>query len=160
MTNINYRVAKIADLDLLLELVREFHQHERLPFDEHLDRDVLTEFLTDESLGQAWLILQEEVIGYIILTLGYSLEYSGRDAFIDEFYIYPQHRGRGIGTKTLAFIEDACRALGVRALHLEVDLKNPDAQRLYHRVGYQRHERFLMTKDVGDCARSIGWVED
>lgn len=150
MPNINYRVANIADLDRLLELVREFHQHERLPFDEQIDRDVLTEFLTDESLGRAWSILQEaEVIGYIILTLGYSLEYRGRDAFIDEFYICPQHRGRGIGTKTLAFIEDACRTLGVRALHLEVDIKNPDAQRLYHRVGYRRHDRFLMTKDVG-----------
>jgi GNAT superfamily N-acetyltransferase len=153
MTNINYRVAEIADVDRLLELVREFHHHEHLAFDEQIDRDVLISFLSDRSFGQAWLIQQDnEVIGYIVSTLGFSLEYRGRDAFIDEFYICPQHRGRGIGTETLAFLEDACRTIGVRALHLEVDLKNPDAQRLYHRVGYQRHERFLMTKDVGDRA--------
>ncbi|MBW4609490.1 MAG: GNAT family N-acetyltransferase [Hassallia sp. WJT32-NPBG1] len=146
---INYRVAAIADLTTLLEFVREFHHNENLPFDENIDRDVLTQFLTDESLGKGWLIQQEDdAIGYIILTLGYSLEYRGRDAFIDEFYLRPNYRGQGIGTQTLVFVEDACRVLGVQALHLEVDFENPDAQRLYHRSGYQRHDRFLMTKDL------------
>ena len=145
---INYRVAASADITLLLELVKEFHKNEQLAFDEKVDRDVLANFLTDPSLGQAWMIQQEdEAIGYIILTLGYSLEYRGRDAFIDEFYLRQKYRGQGIGTQTLAFIEDACRVLEVQALHLEVDFENPDAQRLYHRVGYQRHQRFLMTKN-------------
>jgi GNAT superfamily N-acetyltransferase len=88
----------------------------------------------------------DQVIGYIVLTFGFSLEYRGRDAFIDEFYLRPQYRGQGIGTKTLAFVESACRTLEVRALHLEADFANVDAQRLYDRVGYQRHDRFLMTK--------------
>lgn len=146
---INYRVAAIGDLTTLLEFVREFHHNENLPFDDNIDRDVLTQFLTDESLGKGWLIQQEDdAIGYIILTLGYSLEYRGRDAFIDEFYLRPKYRGQGIGTQTLVFVEDACRVLGVQALHLEVDFENPDAQRLYHRSGYQRHDRFLMTKDL------------
>jgi len=36
-------------------------------------------------MGRVWLIqYQGQVIGYVILTLGYSLEYGGRDAFIDE----------------------------------------------------------------------------
>jgi GNAT superfamily N-acetyltransferase len=149
IVTINYRVAAIADLATLLEFVREFHLHENLPFDESIDGDVLKHFLADESLGQAWLIQQaDEAIGYIILTLGYSLEYGGQDAFIDEFYLRPQHRGQGIGTQTLAFAEDACRNLGVRALHLEVDFENPEAQRLYGRSGYRPHQRFLMTKDL------------
>jgi GNAT superfamily N-acetyltransferase len=146
---INYRVAEIADITLLLELVKEFHKNEQLAFDEKVDRDVLANFIADPSLGQAWMIQQEdEAIGYIILTLGYSLEYRGRDAFIDEFYLRQKYRGQGIGTQTLAFAEDTCRVLGVQALHLEVDFENPDAQRLYHRVGYQRHQRFLMTKNL------------
>lgn len=65
-----------------------------------------------------------------------------------EFYIRAEHRGQGIGTQALAFAEDACRALEVYALHLEVDFDNPKAQRLYSRVGYQRHDRFLMTKQL------------
>jgi GNAT superfamily N-acetyltransferase len=147
--SIHYRIAEISDLAILIELVREFRKNEKLPFDENIDSDVLKNFLADESLEKACLVQQEdEVLGYIILTLGYSLEYRGRDAFIDEFYIRPTHRGKGIGTQMLAFAEDACRELGVQALHLEVDFENSDAQRLYDRVAYQSHNRFLMTKTL------------
>lgn len=145
LTTITHRLAAIADLPILLELVKEFHAL-GLPFDE-ADSDALKDLLTNKSLDQVWLIQQEnQVIGYIILTLGYSLEYRGRDAWIDEFYIRPNYQGQGIGTKTLAFVENACHSLGVQALHLEADFKNPSAQRLYHRVGYTGHDRYLMTK--------------
>lgn len=152
-TEIHYRLATIADLSLLIEFVREFHAYEHLPFDEQIDRDVLLYFLSYESLGQAWLILQaDEAIGYIILTLGFSLEYRGLDAFIDEFYLRPSYRAQGIGTQTLVFIENACQALDVKAIHLEVNFENSQAQRLYHRAGYQGHDRFLMTKSlIIDC---------
>ena len=148
---IHYQMATIADLALLQDLVQEFHAIEKLPFDHDIDRRVLIHFLTDQSLGQAWLIQQNaEVIGYIILTLGYSLEYRGQDAFIDEFYLRPPYRRQGIGTQTLAFAEGVCKTLNVRALHLEVDFENPNAQRLYRKVGYQLHDRFLMTKPLGN----------
>jgi ribosomal protein S18 acetylase RimI-like enzyme len=147
--NINYKIADIADINLVLELVKEFHQHEKLAFDEKVDYDAIANFITNNSLGQLWLIQQEnQVIGYLILTFGYSLEFRGRDAFIDEFYLRPQYRQQGVGTQTLSFAEDACRVLGVKAIHLEVDFENPDAQRLYDRIGYQRHHRFLMTKEL------------
>nr|WP_242054288.1 GNAT family N-acetyltransferase [Nostoc sp. FACHB-888] len=85
-----------------MELVEEFRETENLPFDKNSDRDLLIQFLSNEFFGQTWLIWQEdEVIGYIVLTLGYSLEYRGRDAFVDEFYLRPKHRGQGIGTQTL-----------------------------------------------------------
>jgi ribosomal protein S18 acetylase RimI-like enzyme len=142
-----YRLATLTDLYILLELVQEFHQIEHLPFDEKLDHDVLEQFLNNASFGQAWLIQREtEVIGYIILTLGFSLEFRGRDAFIDEFYVRPEYQNQGIGTKTLAFIETSLMSLGIRAIHLEVDFENPNAQRLYRKTGYQGHNRFLLTK--------------
>ncbi|MBW4471464.1 MAG: GNAT family N-acetyltransferase [Stenomitos rutilans HA7619-LM2] len=144
---VDYRMATIADLTLLLEFVKEFHEGEQLPFDAQADRKALEDLLLNESLGQAWLIQQgHEAIGYILLTLGYSIEYRGKDAFVDEFYLRPAYRRQGIGTMTLAFAEEVCRALGVQALHLEADFENVDAQKLYHKVGYQRHDRFLMTK--------------
>jgi ribosomal protein S18 acetylase RimI-like enzyme len=147
MLTADFRLATIDDIAVLLELVQEFHTDERLPFEATIDRDVLSQLLINPSLGQLWLISQSnEVVGYLVLTLGYSLESRGRDAFIDELYICPSHHRQGIGTQTLALAETVCRNSGVHTL--EVDFANADAQKLYRRIGYQRHDRFLMTKSL------------
>ena len=82
----------------------------------------------------------------MILTLGYSFEFRGRDAFIDELYIEPEFRRRGLGRRALEFVEEKARALGVNALHLEVDRGNDPAMELYRRTGYENHGRRLLTK--------------
>ncbi len=88
-------------------------------------------------------------IGYLVLTIGYSLERGGRDAFIDELYVRPQWRGLGLGTLAVATAEVAARRLGVRAVHLEVDTTNERARRLYERIGFAVRQRYhLMTKKI------------
>jgi len=81
-----------------------------------------------------------------VLAFGYSLEYRGRDAFVDEIYIRESHRRHGIGTQTFAFLEQECQALSVRALHLEVEHRNASAQQFYSTVGFHDQERHLMTR--------------
>jgi ribosomal protein S18 acetylase RimI-like enzyme len=144
-----FKIAECADIETLLEFIREYYEFDYLLFDEQVARAALTKFVGDESLGRVWLIsYEDEAIGYLILTLGYSLEYGGRDAFIDEVYIRESHRGRGIGQRALTFAEEVCRSLGVRALHLEVERANTNAHGLYRKAGFVDHDRYLMTKRI------------
>ena len=90
-------------------------------FDEEKARVALTALLRDANLGRVWLILDGAApVGYVVICFSYSLEWLGRDAFVDEFYLLPEYRGHGWGRKTMAWVEDAARSLNVRALHLEV----------------------------------------
>ncbi len=72
----------------------------------------------------------------------------GRDAFIDELYLIPSHRGQGIGTQAMQFAIAACRNLEVHALHLEVERHNTAAQRLYRQAGFEGHDRYLLTRRI------------
>ena len=142
-----FKIPENSDTETLVELIREFHEFEHLPFDDNTIATVLAKLLNNDSLGRLWLIQHgSEAIGYIVLTFGYSLEFLGRDAFIDELYIRESYRGQGIGRSAIKFVESACPELGVQAVHLEVDRKNTAAQSLYRQVGFQDHERYLMTK--------------
>jgi ribosomal protein S18 acetylase RimI-like enzyme len=85
-------------------------------------------------------------VGYVVLAVGFSFEFRGHDAFIDELYIDAAYRRRGYGRRVLAFAEERAREMGVNAIHLEVDRGNDPALELYRRTGYQDHDRFLMTK--------------
>jgi ribosomal protein S18 acetylase RimI-like enzyme len=81
-----------------------------------------------------------------VLTLGYSLEYHGRDAIIDELYIIEEYRGQGIGTRAIELAAKESRSLGIKALHLEVERKNTNAQHFYRKIGFEDHDRYLLTK--------------
>jgi ribosomal protein S18 acetylase RimI-like enzyme len=116
-------------------------------FDEPVVRKALHDFLANPEFGKAWIFSERVAsVGYVVLTLGYSFEYHGREAFVDELYVEPQFRKQGIGRRAMQFVEDRAREMGVHVIHLEVDHGNDPALELYQRAGYQDHHRYLMTK--------------
>jgi diamine N-acetyltransferase len=145
---VEIKEARAEDLPALRRMMRSLAEHPpAIRFDEGDVQAALELFLAHVELGQAWLVwLREKPVGYVILTLGYSFEFRGRDAFIDELYIEPQFRRMGLGRRAVEFVEQKARALKVNALHLEVDRGNDPAVELYRRAGYEDHGRHLMTK--------------
>lgn len=142
-----FKIADNSDSETLVEFIQEFCEVDNHPFDDYTIRTTLAKIMNDDSLGKVWLIYHCGIaVGYIVLTFGYSLEYRGRDAFIDEFYIRESHRGRGIGTNVIQFVESICPSLKIKALHLEVERENTTAQSFYRKVGFKDQQRYLMTK--------------
>ena len=149
MSGVIFRAAAGEDEPVLLRMMRNLAEQEpgAYDFDAPVVRQALRRFLASPDLGQAWVFFDGEIpVGYIVLTFGYSFEYHGRDSFIDELYIEPQYRRRGLGRRALLFVEERARELGVTAIHLEVDQGNDAAAELYRRTGYEDHARFLRTK--------------
>lgn len=145
--NPTFRIATEHDAECLLVMMREYYAFDGHAFQENRARKALVGFLCEPAFGRAWLICDQETpVGYMVLTFGYSLEYLGRDAFLDEFYIRESHRGRGWGKRALEFVEAQARACDIRSIHLEVVLSNVHAKEFYRRNGYRDHEHSLMTK--------------
>jgi ribosomal protein S18 acetylase RimI-like enzyme len=143
------REATLEDEAQLLRMMRRLAEQEpgTIKFDESAARAAFRRFLSLPAFGGVWLLCEEIIaVGYIVLTVGFSFEFHGHDAFIDELYVDPAHRRSGYGRQAVAFIEKKAREIGVNAIHLEVDRGNDAAFELYRRTGYQEHNRFLMTK--------------
>ena len=108
--NIQLQLAKPSDLDILVPLVRDYHQFENLDCDEANIRQAIIPLLENNELGYIWLIKNgHTVIGYIVLCLGYSIEFSGSDAFIDEFFIIQSQRAQGFGKQVLQLIKQEAK---------------------------------------------------
>jgi ribosomal protein S18 acetylase RimI-like enzyme len=86
------------------------------------------------------------IVGYAVLCFGYSIEYGGRDAFLDEIYVVPDARGRGIGRAALEPLAALAHEAGAGALHVEVMAENDRAARLYERAGWVDRQSRLMTR--------------
>lgn len=144
-----FRLANSADIDTLIKFMRQFYAIDQYPLDEQAAHRTLEKIVADSSLGRAWLISHKnEAIGYIVVTFGYSLEYHGRDAFIDELFVIAGYRNRGVGTKAIEFVLEMCPELGIHALHLEVERTNTTGQALYRKFGFEDHDRYLMTRGI------------
>jgi L-amino acid N-acyltransferase YncA len=127
--------------------MRNYYAEDGYPFEEREAIAALDRLVRERERGQVWVAeRQGRIAGYAVLTLGYSLEYRGVDAFVDEIYLTNEARGSGLGSQALSLIEAECIQRGVRALHLEVERDKTAARELYRKRGFRDHQRFLMTK--------------
>lgn len=135
--------------DLLVEMMREFYALEHLAWDEAAVRHGLSLLLCDDGPGEVWLARRGGApAGYFVLTLCFSLEFGGAYLLLDELYLREAHRGSGLGRRAMMRAEAVCRARGIAALRLEVDRRNTGARAFYRTLGFEDHERDLLTKRV------------
>lgn len=149
MASLEFREATREDEAVLFPMMRRLAEQEpgKIPFDEEAAREAFRKLLELPEFGRAWLFSESgSPVGYIILTIGFSFEFHGYDAFIDELYVEAPFRRRGFGRQAVAFLEGRAREMGVNAVHLEVDHGNDVAFELYRLSGYEDHDRHLMTK--------------
>lgn len=138
--------ASLDDLEALLALMRDYYAFDGHHYDPETARAAMAGLLADPSLGRVWIWRDaDRVVGYLALTLGYSLELGGRDAFIDELFLDESYRGRGLGSRLLRLAIARAAELGVKAVHLEVAQGNEPAAALYRRLGFQPRPHGLLT---------------
>jgi GNAT superfamily N-acetyltransferase len=103
----------------------------------HRAAGALEAIVADERLGYVWIIQAEhQDVGHLVLTLKYSMEYAGFVACLDDLYVMPNWRNKGLSTGALGEIRNFCETLGIRGLTVEVGRDNAPAQTVYRRVGF------------------------
>ena len=143
--DIYLRIAEEGDLEQVLTYVRAYHATEGITHSSVNAASTVRPLLGQSTLGRVWLICRgSQSIGHIAICFGYSIEFGGRDAIVDELFILPEHRGKGFGKAVLALVKSEAALLDVKALHLEVARSNEKAQRLYKSSGFISREGFFI----------------
>ncbi len=139
--------ADFDDAEILVEMIREFHEHEHIDFIDVNIRKLLIEIFSEKEYGQIFLVKSdEEFAGYFLLTYSFSFEFNGKYIFVDEIFIKENFRGKGLGKKCLKFIEEKSKQENISAIRLEVSRKNLRAMNLYKSIDFIDQNRDLLTK--------------
>lgn len=137
-------------LPVLLEMLRRFYAEDRIPLDEPRVRRGLAQLVADPTLGAALFVeAGGACVGYLVLGWCFSIEQGGRHALVDELYLEPAARGRGLGSALLAAACDWARGQGAEVARLEVNRHNPRAKALYLRHGFRDDDRDLLSLPLG-----------
>lgn len=166
---LSLRLAEQADLPALVPMMVAFNQHERIPWDPVAEEAPLRHLLRSPELGRVLLLFGSGVgsglgselaagqkvnpvdvspIGYAVITYGFDLEFSGRDAFLTELYLEPGAQGQGLGQQALKLLMSDAKSQGVHALHLLVRTDNQHALSLYRTSGFSAELRMFLTKKL------------
>jgi ribosomal protein S18 acetylase RimI-like enzyme len=136
-------LAKPDHLEQILPLVTAFHTEAGIKSDDASRRAGVAPLLDGIPHGCAYMIGPPRApIGYIVITFCWSVEFGGLDSSIDELFIRPGVRRRGIASEALIALPRALAGAGLRAMTLEVDTTNAKALALYRRAGFSLHDNY------------------
>lgn len=130
------RKATLEDVPALVAMMREFYAESDYPLDRDWAAGSFQALLRDEAFGAAWIVSRDsEPAGYVVLTVRFSMEYGGLDAFVDDLFVRTEFRRRGLARALLKALFDECARRRVLAVHVEVGQDNDAAKALYGGFG-------------------------
>ncbi|MCI0543562.1 MAG: GNAT family N-acetyltransferase [Actinobacteria bacterium] len=120
--------------------------------------DVLTRRLRALLSGDATtaLLAGDPAVAVALVTRRPNVWYDGPVALLDELYVAPDRRGRGIGSALIEHLVARSVAEGVGLIEINVDEGDADAQRFYERHGFVTTEpgsaerAFYFWRELGD----------
>ena len=144
------RKAFSADRDTYLAMAKDFYDSNavmhKIP-DSRLE-ETFDYMMSDDTYGSIYIIEQNErKVGYLLTAVTYSQEAGGRELWLEELYIIPEYRGKGIGHEVFSFAEGLASE-GFARIRLEVEPENCRATELYKRLGYEGIPYRSMIKEL------------
>jgi len=137
------------DKGTVLEMMRTFFDS---PAVIHTASDAVLERNVDACIGDEPLIegfvfdLDGAPRGYCMAAKNFTTEYGGLCIWVEDIYICPEYRGRGLAGEMLKYLEehypDAVR------FKLEVEPENGRAWKAYEKSGYKVLEYTIMAKEM------------
>ena len=131
------RAIREEDRALYYDLVDKFYHSDAVnaPVPTENYRVTFDEMLRSDTYLKGYIFEDEGTpCGFALLSKTFSQEAGGLSVTIEEIYIEPAYRGRGLGTSFFEFLKREIPAMRYR---LEVEDDNEGAKRLYERMGFE-----------------------
>jgi GNAT superfamily N-acetyltransferase len=115
--NPEVRRATIADVQLLVGLMKNLYSEAGFAVDEKDATASFSNLLSRASLGSAWIaFMQGKAIGHAVMTVRYTMEHGGLSGYVDDLFVEKEYRRQGAGTQLLLHLQDECLARHCKAL--------------------------------------------
>ena len=148
------RVAAAEDICPLVLLMEEFYAESGYPLDAQWATSSFTALLSQPDRGRAWLAHSRgQPIGHVVLSVRHTMEHGGLSGYVDDLFVRPSFRRRGVARALLDELFQDCRARGCRSVQVEVASANQAALEVYARFGLAPHRdgRLLLAGTLSDA---------
>jgi ribosomal protein S18 acetylase RimI-like enzyme len=126
---LDIRILQTSDLEAMAPFYDQSAYALRQVTESPGQRDLLVAWRDTRPLG--WVMLDWGAVAHA------PAAWKGTHLYLEQLQVLEEHRNRGIGTALLLAAEAAAISRGREFVSLGVGIDNPDARRLYERLGYR-----------------------
>jgi ribosomal protein S18 acetylase RimI-like enzyme len=146
---IEIELAGVGDLEAATELLAVQLREHNVRLARGKIEATVGELLREPSLGFVMLgRVDGAVVGVAYVSHQWTLEYGGLTAWLEELYVLPEWRDRGVGRRLLRGVIDHATEIGCAAVDLEVEREHRRSEHLYRRAGFRPYDRARWAKKV------------
>lgn len=124
--SVTLRIARPEDEERVLRLVGACHEEAGLKPDPKARDAAVATLLSGEAPGALYLVgPPSSPVGYLSVSFGHSISAGGTEAHMDELYIRPSVRRRGMASEAISTLTKMLSQHGVRVLHVRIPGETP-----------------------------------
>lgn len=154
--HLTIRRANADDVPLLFRLIKELAEFERIPHEVLATEEIIRESLFGESPAAAAILaeLDGKPAGFAVYFDNFSTFVGKAGLYIEDLYVRPEYRGRGIGKALFLRCAEMATERGLGRVEFAVLDWNP-AREFYERFGARPMEDWVLYRLGGNALKSL-----
>ena len=157
MARAEIRPATEDDVPIILSLIRELAEYERLSHEVFATEGLLRESLFGERRGAEVLIAccKGAPAGFALFFHSFSTFLGRSGIYLEDLYVKPEFRGRGIGRALLTHLARLAKERGCGRLEWAVLDWNEPAIKLYKSIGAVPMDEWTVYRVTGEALETL-----
>lgn len=153
MTKIGLRTATERDVPLILSFIRELAEYERLSHEVVATEQLLRASLFGERPAAEVVVgdYGDEPAGFTLFFHNFSTFLGRPGSYLEDLYVTPGLRGRGVGRAMLAYLAKLAKERGCGRLEWSVLYWNEPAIKLYKSIGATPMDDWTVFRVTGEA---------
>ena len=149
--NFTIRTATVTDAGVILAMIRELAEYEKLAHEVVATEDALRDTLFAPGSCSAALVAERDgqAVGFAVYFRTYSTFLGREGVYLEDVYVRPEHRRQGVGMQLLAAVAAEANRLGGRLEWSVLDWNQPSID-VYESLGAVRHAEWLRYRLTGE----------
>lgn len=157
MPDITYRPAERGDIELIMKFIRDLAEYEKLADQVVADAGVLADWLFEKRVAKVVFALCDGVeAGFALYFHNFSTFLGRAGIYLEDLYVRPGYRGRGLGLGLMRYLARECVQLGCGRLEWPcLDWNRPSID-FYLALGAVPQSEWTTYRLTGEALAALG----
>ena len=157
---VKFRFAEREDCALILKFIRSLAKYERMENDVVATEEMLSDWLFDKHAAEVFFAMVDgKEVAFTLFFPNFSTFLGRAGLYLEDLFVLPEYRGRGIGTAILRELARIAVERGYGRMEWWCLDWNTDSIKFYEALGAEQMSEWTTHRVSGDAIKKLATEE-